>query len=137
MAAFLPCQSYYQSLGNLLEEPWDSIWNHPLALHLRERRYVPAKCQRLRSVGRMWWRLPIDIVNNVTFFATQRHIRREQTRKRSGSNTLQTKSWQLQTPLLKNMRSGKWDMNACMFIPGFPSLLQSNRSCGLRPLIMV
>ena len=40
----LPCQSYYQSLGNLLEEPWEAIWKHPLALHLRERRYVPAKC---------------------------------------------------------------------------------------------
>jgi radical SAM protein with 4Fe4S-binding SPASM domain len=41
----LPCQSYYQSLGNLLEEPWEAIWNHPLAIHLRERRYVPDKCK--------------------------------------------------------------------------------------------
>jgi radical SAM protein with 4Fe4S-binding SPASM domain len=41
----LPCQSYYQSLGNLLEQPWEAIWEHPLALHLRERRYVPAKCK--------------------------------------------------------------------------------------------
>lgn len=41
----LPCQSYYQPLGNLLEDPWDSIWKHPLALHLRERRYVPPKCK--------------------------------------------------------------------------------------------
>jgi radical SAM protein with 4Fe4S-binding SPASM domain len=41
----LPCQSYYESLGNLLEEPWEAIWNHPLALHLRERHYVPAKCK--------------------------------------------------------------------------------------------
>lgn len=40
----LPCQSYYQSLGNLLEQPWDAIWNHPLAIRLRERRYVPEKC---------------------------------------------------------------------------------------------
>jgi radical SAM protein with 4Fe4S-binding SPASM domain len=41
----LPCQSYYESLGNLLDEPWDAIWNHPLSIYLRERRYVPAKCQ--------------------------------------------------------------------------------------------
>jgi radical SAM protein with 4Fe4S-binding SPASM domain len=40
----LPCQSYYKALGNLIEDPWDSIWNHPLAQQLRERRYVPAKC---------------------------------------------------------------------------------------------
>jgi radical SAM protein with 4Fe4S-binding SPASM domain len=42
--AVLPCQSYYQSLGNLLTDPWDSIWNHDLAQALRDRRYVPEKC---------------------------------------------------------------------------------------------
>lgn len=40
----LPCQSYYESLGKLLEDPWDSIWNHPLAVRLRERRNLPDKC---------------------------------------------------------------------------------------------
>ncbi len=40
----IPCQSYYQSLGSILTEPWDSIWNHPLAIWLRERRYVPDAC---------------------------------------------------------------------------------------------
>ncbi len=25
----LPCQSYYHSLGNLLNDNWDGIWNHP------------------------------------------------------------------------------------------------------------
>ena len=30
----LPCQSYYQPLGNLLNDEWDSIWNHPLAVPL-------------------------------------------------------------------------------------------------------
>jgi radical SAM protein with 4Fe4S-binding SPASM domain len=42
--AVIPCQSYYRSLGKLTEDPWDSIWNHPLAIHLRERRFAPAKC---------------------------------------------------------------------------------------------
>jgi radical SAM protein with 4Fe4S-binding SPASM domain len=40
----LPCQSYYQPLGSILEQPWDSIWNHPLAISLRERSYTPPKC---------------------------------------------------------------------------------------------
>jgi radical SAM protein with 4Fe4S-binding SPASM domain len=40
----LPCQSYYQSLGNLLVDDWDSIWNHPLAVRLRERQGLPEKC---------------------------------------------------------------------------------------------
>jgi radical SAM protein with 4Fe4S-binding SPASM domain len=41
----LPCQSYYQPLGNLLRDDWNAIWNHDLARSLRERRSVPAKCR--------------------------------------------------------------------------------------------
>lgn len=41
----IPCQSYYQSLGNLLSNPWENIWNHELAVALRERRNLPTGCQ--------------------------------------------------------------------------------------------
>lgn len=40
----IPCQSYYQPLGSLLNDPWDSIWNHKLAVSLRERQNIPATC---------------------------------------------------------------------------------------------
>jgi len=40
----LPCQSYYQPLGNILTDPWDTIWNHPLAESLRNRDHLPEKC---------------------------------------------------------------------------------------------
>ena len=40
----LPCQSYYTSLGNMLTDDWDSIWNHELSVRLRERKGLPAKC---------------------------------------------------------------------------------------------
>jgi radical SAM protein with 4Fe4S-binding SPASM domain len=40
----LPCQSYYHPLGNLLEDDWDPIWNHELCIQLRERGYLPARC---------------------------------------------------------------------------------------------
>jgi radical SAM protein with 4Fe4S-binding SPASM domain len=43
--AVLPCQSYYQPLGNLLVDPWEKIWNHELAVSLRERKQVLDKCQ--------------------------------------------------------------------------------------------
>ncbi len=41
----LPCQSYYHPLGNMLSDPWDSIWNHRLSVQLRERHGLPAKCE--------------------------------------------------------------------------------------------
>lgn len=43
--AVLPCQSYYEPLGNMLHDAWDSIWEHPLARSLRERRFVPEGCR--------------------------------------------------------------------------------------------
>lgn len=41
----LPCQSYYQPLGNLLRDDWESIWNHKLSVKLRERQDLPLKCE--------------------------------------------------------------------------------------------
>ena len=40
----IPCQSYYHQLGNLLTDPWQSIWNHELSTSLRERSSIPVKC---------------------------------------------------------------------------------------------
>jgi radical SAM protein with 4Fe4S-binding SPASM domain len=40
----LPCQSYYVSLGNILTEPWEAIWEHELARYLRNRDFMMAKC---------------------------------------------------------------------------------------------
>jgi radical SAM protein with 4Fe4S-binding SPASM domain len=40
----IPCQSFYQSVGNIREDPWERIWNHDLSLWLRERKYVPEAC---------------------------------------------------------------------------------------------
>ena len=40
-----PCQSYYESLGNILTEPWEKIWHHPLAESLRKRDYIEKKCK--------------------------------------------------------------------------------------------
>jgi len=41
----IPCQSYYNQLGNILNDSWKSIWEHDLALELRERQYVPGDCK--------------------------------------------------------------------------------------------
>lgn len=41
----LPCQSYYQSLGHILDDSWPAIWNHPLAVSIRNRSYAPPACK--------------------------------------------------------------------------------------------
>jgi radical SAM protein with 4Fe4S-binding SPASM domain len=40
-----PCQSYFESLGNILPDSWEKIWNNPLAEKLRKRGYVEPKCK--------------------------------------------------------------------------------------------
>jgi radical SAM protein with 4Fe4S-binding SPASM domain len=40
----LPCQSYYEPLGNILTDPWDKIWDHDLCKKIRERRYLDGDC---------------------------------------------------------------------------------------------
>jgi radical SAM protein with 4Fe4S-binding SPASM domain len=40
-----PCQSYFESLGNILKDSWNSIWNHPRAISIRKREYAEPKCK--------------------------------------------------------------------------------------------
>ena len=47
----LPCQSYYQPLGNMLTDSWDSIWNHKLSTQLRDRKNLPLKCDTCALVA--------------------------------------------------------------------------------------
>jgi len=49
-----PCQSYFESLGNILKDDWQKIWNNPLAVKIRNRGYAEPKCKdcpRLRICG--------------------------------------------------------------------------------------
>ncbi len=40
----IPCQSYFEPLGNILTTRWKKIWNHKLAKNLRNMKYLPQEC---------------------------------------------------------------------------------------------
>ena len=40
-----PCQSYFKPVGNILRDRWEDIWNNPLCVDLRARRYAPSECK--------------------------------------------------------------------------------------------
>jgi radical SAM protein with 4Fe4S-binding SPASM domain len=61
----LPCQSYYQPLGNILDDPWDSIWNHDLSVRLRERLGVPEKCTGCGLLSECGGGCPLQFKNPV------------------------------------------------------------------------
>jgi radical SAM protein with 4Fe4S-binding SPASM domain len=56
-----PCQSYFESLGNLLQGEWNRIWMHPTALKIRNREYVEAKCDGCPQLSICGGGCPLEI----------------------------------------------------------------------------
>jgi radical SAM protein with 4Fe4S-binding SPASM domain len=60
----IPCQSYYHPLGNMLHDDWDSIWNHELAVRLRERLNLPLKCEGCGLLAECGGGCPLQFENH-------------------------------------------------------------------------
>jgi len=58
-----PCQSYFESLGNILADPWNKIWNHPLAQQLRSRAYAEPKCKECPQLQVCGGGCPLELQN--------------------------------------------------------------------------
>jgi len=58
-----PCQSYFESLGNILTEPWEKIWNNPLAEKLRKREYAEEKCKECDQLQVCGGGCPLELQN--------------------------------------------------------------------------
>jgi radical SAM protein with 4Fe4S-binding SPASM domain len=61
----IPCQSFYEQLGNMLSDSWDSIWNHDRALWLREKRYAPQACQGCSVLAECGGGCPLTLINQT------------------------------------------------------------------------
>lgn len=40
----IPCQSWFEGMGNILKDPWKKIWNSSLAKSIRDKTYMPEEC---------------------------------------------------------------------------------------------
>jgi len=58
-----PCQSYFESLGNILTESWEKIWHHPLAEKIRRREYVEEKCKKCNQLQVCGGGCPLELQN--------------------------------------------------------------------------
>ena len=58
-----PCQSYFESLGNILTEPWEKIWRNPLAEKLRNRGFAEEKCKDCRELQVCGGGCPLELQN--------------------------------------------------------------------------
>jgi len=62
-----PCQSYFESLGNILKDDWQKIWNHLLAVQIRKRKYVGPKCKDCPQLQICGGGCPLELQNKITF----------------------------------------------------------------------
>ena len=58
-----PCQSYFESLGNILTDSWEKIWKNPLAVKLRSRGYVEEKCKDCTQLDVCGGGCPLELQN--------------------------------------------------------------------------
>jgi radical SAM protein with 4Fe4S-binding SPASM domain len=58
-----PCQSYFESLGNILSDKWSKIWNHPVAKKIRSRGYVEEKCRDCAQLQVCGGGCPLELQN--------------------------------------------------------------------------
>lgn len=65
-----PCQSYFESLGNILTEHWEKIWHSPLAEELRNCEYVEDKCKDCRELQVCGGGCPLELQNKSPGCAT-------------------------------------------------------------------
>ncbi len=59
-----PCQSYFESLGNILKDDWQKIWNNPLAVRIRKREYVEPKCKGCPQLQICGGGCPLELQRN-------------------------------------------------------------------------
>jgi radical SAM protein with 4Fe4S-binding SPASM domain len=58
-----PCQSYFESLGNILTDSWEKIWKNPLATKLRSRGSVEEKCTDCDQLDVCGGGCPLELQN--------------------------------------------------------------------------
>jgi radical SAM protein with 4Fe4S-binding SPASM domain len=58
-----PCQSYFESLGNILTDKWTKIWNHPTAKKIRSRAYADPKCKDCPQLQVCGGGCPLELQN--------------------------------------------------------------------------
>lgn len=70
--AVYPCQSYFESLGAILKDDWQKIWNHPLAVQIRKREYVEPKCKDCPELQVCGGGCPLELQNKAYICAEAR-----------------------------------------------------------------
>jgi len=59
----IPCQSWPDTVGNILKDDWKSIWNHPTSKKLRKHELLADKCGGCEYLSACGGGCPLDHIN--------------------------------------------------------------------------
>jgi radical SAM protein with 4Fe4S-binding SPASM domain len=59
----IPCQSWPETVGNILTDEWKNIWNHPICKKLRKHEYLAHKCKNCEFLPACGGGCPLEHLN--------------------------------------------------------------------------
>jgi radical SAM protein with 4Fe4S-binding SPASM domain len=59
----IPCQSWPETVGNILTDDWKNIWNHPICKKLRKHEYLAHKCKDCEYLPTCGGSCPLEHMN--------------------------------------------------------------------------
>jgi radical SAM protein with 4Fe4S-binding SPASM domain len=59
----IPCQSWPETVGNILQDDWKNIWNHPICKKLRKHEYLAHKCKNCEFLPTCGGGCPLEHLN--------------------------------------------------------------------------
>jgi radical SAM protein with 4Fe4S-binding SPASM domain len=59
-----PCQSYFESVGNILRDDWQKIWDNATCKNIRAREYAPEKCMECEQFNVCGAGCPLELKEN-------------------------------------------------------------------------
>ena len=59
----LPCQSWGETIGNILKDKWKNIWKHPVARKLRKHEFLRDKCKNCEYLSTCGGGCPLEYLN--------------------------------------------------------------------------
>lgn len=61
----LPCQSWPDTVGNILTDSWKKIWRHPVCLKLRNQQMAASECKRCKHIETCAGGCPLDTAPRI------------------------------------------------------------------------
>ncbi|MCP4764184.1 MAG: radical SAM protein, partial [archaeon] len=72
--SIIPCQSYFESVGNILEDDWEKLWNSALFKKIRNHEFSEHKCKNCEEIDVCGGGCPLYVSNKQNIVGHIGHL---------------------------------------------------------------